>query len=433
MVEMLESGRRKIVNAWCMYDWANSAFATTILASVFPIYYGTVAGAGLSGNRATVLWGYTTSFALLMVALSAPVLGAMADYSRAKKKFLFVFTVIGVVFTALLSTVGVGDWLRGSGFFVGAYVGFAGSIVFYEAFLPHISDATDIDRVSARGYALGYLGGGLLLAINLAWILKPKMFLMADAEMASRFSFLSVAVWWAVFSIPLFRHVPEPAGERTEEQVDPVRAGFRRLARTFHDIRRYKELTKFLIAFWLYSDGIGTVIKMATIYGAEIGIGRSALIGALLVVQFIGIPCTMLFGALAGRVGAKRAIYLALGIYCFVGLGGYFMSRDWHFWLLAIIVGVAQGGAQALSRSIFGRMVPKSKSAEFYGFFSVSSRFAGIFGPLLFAIVGQMTGTSRLSIAALLVFFIIGGALLTRVDVDEGIRVALAESDAAAA
>ena len=256
------------------------------------------------------------------------------------------------------------------------------------------------------------------------------MFLMADAETASRLSFLSVAVWWALFSIPFFRHVPEPAGRKSIEQVNPVRASFRRLARTFHDIRRYKELTKFLIAFWLYSDGIGTVIKMATIYGAEIGIGRSALIGALLVVQFIGIPCTIIFGALAGRVGAKTAIFLALGIYCFVAVGGYFMLKAWHFWLLAFLVATAQGGAQALSRSIFGRMVPKSKSAEFFGFFSVSSRFAGIFGPLLFAIVGQITGTSRLSIVALLVFFIVGGALLTRVDVDEGMRVALAESDA---
>jgi UMF1 family MFS transporter len=354
----------------------------------------------------------------------------MADHSGAKKRFLAVFAAIGVTFTALLFTIGTGDWLKASAFFIVAYVGFAGSIVFYEAFLPHISVGKDIDRVSSRGYALGYLGGGMLLTLNLVWILKPKTFLMADAEAASRFSFLSVALWWAVFSIPLLRRVPEPARGIAIEQVNPVRAGVRRLARTFRDIRRYKELTKFLIAFWLYSDGIGTVIKMATIYGSEIGIGRSALIGALLVVQFIGIPCTILFGALAGRVGAKTAIYLALGIYCFVALGGYFMSEAWHFWLLAFLVAVAQGGAQALSRSVFGRMVPKSKSAEFFGFFSVSSRFAGIFGPLLFAVIGQITGTSRLSIVALLIFFIAGGALLTRVDIDEGMSVALAESDA---
>jgi UMF1 family MFS transporter len=429
MTEIIEKSRRKIVNAWCMYDWANSAFSTTILAAVFPIYYGTVAGATLPGNRATVFWGYTTSLALLMVALSAPVLGAIADYSGTKKKFLLAFAVPGIVFTGMLSGVGEGDWLPASLFFVGAYVGFAGSIIFYEALLPHISGPEDIDRVSSKGYAFGYLGGGLLLALNLAWILKPKLFLIPNAEAASRLSFLSVALWWAVFSIPLLRRVPEPAASRHSKMVNPLHAGFQRLSYTFREVRRYKELTKFLVAFWLYSDGIGTVIKMATIYGAEIGIGRSSLISALLVVQFVGIPCTMAFAALARKIGTKRAIFFALGIYCLVSLGGYFMSKAWHFWMLAILVATAQGGSQALSRSLFGRMVPKSKSAEFFGFYSVSSKFAGIFGPLLFAVVAQMTGASRLSIVSLLFFFVVGGLLLARVDIEEGNRVALAETD----
>jgi UMF1 family MFS transporter len=417
---------RKTVNAWCMYDWANSAFATTILAAVFPIYYGTVAGATLPGNRATVYWGYTASLALLSVAVCAPILGAIADYSGAKKKFLFAFAALGVVFSSLLVTVGRGDWLTASLFFILGDVGFAGSIIFYESLLPHITTPKDVDRVSSKGFAVGYLGGGLLLALNLAWIQYPKFFFMADGEIASRVSFLSVGIWWAAFSIPLFRRVPEPPAERWVGEMSPVRAGFRRLLATFRHIRQYKELTKFLIAFWLYSDGIGTIIKMATIYGNEIGIDRSSLIGALLLVQFLGIPFTMAFASVAKSLGTKRAIFLALGIYCLVSIGGYFMSKAWHFWALAVAVASAQGGAQALSRSLFGRMVPKSKSAEFFGFYSVSSKFAGIIGPLVFAVVGQLTGTSRLSIVSLIFFFVVGGLLLSRVDVEEGARAAAA-------
>ena len=412
-----------------MYDWANSAFATTILAAIFPIYYSTVAGAELPGNKVTVYYGYTASLALLMIALVAPVLGALADQFRAKKKFLAVFAALGIVATAFMATVERGEWRTASVLFVFGYAGFAWSIIFYESLLPHIADSDKIDRVSSKGYAVGYLGGGVLLALNVAWILKPGWFFMADTEVASRAAFLSVAVWWAVFSIPLFRHVPEPM-RRGDEEVGPasILSAFKRLAQTIREIRRYRELMIFLAAFWLYSDGIGTVIKMATIYGAEIGIGRSALMGALLLAQFIGIPCTMLFGVLAEKIGTRRAIFVALGIYCMVSAGGYFMTKAWHFWVLAITVATAQGGAQALSRSLFGRMVPKSKSAEFFGFYSVSSRFAGIFGPLLFAVVGQITGTSRISIFALLFFFIAGGILLSRVDIEKGIEAVVADT-----
>ncbi|RJP24078.1 MAG: MFS transporter [Candidatus Abyssobacteria bacterium SURF_5] len=405
-----------------MYDWANSAFATTILAAVFPIFYGRVAGATLPGNLATVYWGYTASAALFTVAFAAPILGAIADHSGAKKKFLLVFAALGIAFTALLATIQQGAWRPASFFFVLAYIGFAGSIIFYDSLLPHISKPEDIDRVSSKGFAIGYLGGGLLLALNLAWIMAPQVFMLKDTAAASRLSFFSVAVWWAIFSIPLFRKVPEPAASPLAGAISPVRGGFQRLSRTFHEIRRYKELTKFLVAFWLYSDGIGTVIKMATIYGSEIGIGTSSLIGALLMVQFIGFPATIAVGKIASRIGTKRAIFITLAIYCFISVGGYFMSRAWHFWALSVLVACAQGGAQALSRSLFGRMAPIEKSAEFFGFFSISSKFAGIVGPFLFAVVGQLTGTSRLSILSLIFFFVCGGLLLARVDVEEGLR-----------
>jgi UMF1 family MFS transporter len=429
---MQNKAYQKIINAWCMYDWANSAFATTIMAAVLPTFYGSVAGAGLPGNMATVYWGYTSSIALLIGAVLAPTLGAVADYLGAKKRFLAVFALFGIFFTSLLVLVSRGDWLLASFLYVLGEVGFSGSIVFYDSLLPHIAKSEDIDYVSSKGYAMGYLGGGILLAINIAMILFWKQIGLPSQEMASRLSFLSVGIWWAIFSIPVLRTVPEPPVPATSgARVNPLQAAFGRLGGTFHDIRRYRELTKFIVAFWLYNDGIGTIIKMATIYGTEIGIGQTDLIGALLLTQFVGIPFSLLFGKLPKRIGTKPSIYLALGVYTLISIAGYFMTKAWHFWVLAGMVGLVQGGSQALSRSLFGVMVPKAKTAEFYGFYDISSKFAGIIGPAIFALVGQLTGTSRLSIISLVIFFIFGGLLLTRVNEKEGIRVAR-EADATA-
>lgn len=409
-----------------MYDWANSAFATTIMAAVLPVYYAQVAGATLPGNTATVYWAYTSSISLLAAALLSPVLGAIADFRGAKKRFLVVFMLLGVAGTALLYFVRTGDWLAASIFFVVGEIGFAGSLVFYDSLLPHIAGPDEIDQVSSRGYAMGYLGGGILLAINLA------MIMLAPAEMTeimTRLTFLSVALWWFVFSIPLMRWVSEPphrvmAGEHGR---NPVAVSFKRLAQTFRDIRRYRDLFIFLVAFWFYNDGIGTIIKMATIYGAEIGLGQTTLIGTLLMVQFVGIPFAILFGWLAKKIGTKTSIYLSLLIYTGICVMGYFMSQEWQFWALGFAVATVQGGSQALSRSLFGRLVPKSKSAEFFGFFSVSEKFAGIMGPFIFGLVGQLMGNSRLAIISLIIFFMVGAGLLSRVNVEEGVRAAQAE------
>lgn len=409
-----------------MYDWANSAFATTIMAAVLPVYYAQVAGATLPGNTATVYWAYTSSISLLAAALLSPVLGAIADFRGAKKRFLVVFMLLGVAGTALLYFVRTGDWLAASIFFVVGEMGFAGSLVFYDSLLPHIAGPDEIDQVSSRGYAMGYLGGGILLAINLA------MIMLAPAEMTeimTRLTFLSVALWWFVFSIPLMRWVSEPphrvmAGEHGR---NPVAVSFKRLAQTFRDIRRYRDLFIFLVAFWFYNDGIGTIIKMATIYGAEIGLGQTTLIGTLLMVQFVGIPFAFLFGWLAKKIGTKTSIYLSLLIYTGICVMGYFMSQEWQFWALGFAVATVQGGSQALSRSLFGRLVPKSKSAEFFGFFSVSEKFAGIMGPFIFGLVGQLMGNSRLAIISLIIFFMVGAGLLSRVNVEEGVRAAQAE------
>jgi UMF1 family MFS transporter len=419
---------RGIVNAWCLYDWGNSAFSTTVEAAVLPVYFKEVAGKWLPGNMATVYWGYAAAFALLVGAVLAPILGSIGDYTGGKKRYLSAFAALGVVATAALALVGEGDWPLALACIVVGSVGFAGAAVFYDSLLLHIAGPEEIDYVSSKGYALGYLGGGLLLAVNIAMI----QFL--PGTLGAQLSFLSVAVWWGAFTVPLLRRVPEPPADRSgmPAGLNPVRAGFRRLGETFRHLQRYRQLLLFLVAFWLYNDGIGTIIKMATIYGAEVGIGMMDLIGALLLTQFVGIPFSLLFGKFGTRIGTKRAIMLGLGWYTLIACAGYFLSQAWHFWALACAVGMVQGGTQALSRSLFGLMVPKGRSAEFYGFYDVSSKIAGIAGPALFALVGQLTGTSRLSIVALVVFFIGGTLLLTQVDEKEGIRAAEVENRAAA-
>ncbi len=432
---MNDKSYRRIINAWSMYDWANSAFATTIMAAMFPPFYRSVAiAAGAAENIATSRWAYTTSIALLLIAVVAPILGAIADYTGGKKRYVAFFAGLGILATAAFVFIGTDTWLLASVLYILGNIGFAGANIFYESLLPHIAKKNDIDQVSTRGYALGYLGGGILLVINVLWFMKPEWFFMPNQEFALRASFFSVAVWWALFSLPLFRRVPEPPVVRDWDVaagIGPVRAGLGRLVTTFREIRRYKQLVLFLVAFWIYNDGIGTIIKMAVAYGDEIGIGMTDMIIALIITQFVGIPFSFLFGTLAKRMGTKRSIMLALVVYVGVCIGGFRMSTALHFYVLAFVVGLVQGGSQALSRSLYGAMVPKAKSAEFFGFFSTSSKFAGIAGPLLFGVVAQIAGQSRLSILALIVFFIIGGALLLFVDEEEGIRVAQAENAAA--
>ncbi len=422
---------RRELRAWAMYDWANSAFATTIMAAILPIYYVQVAGATLESNVALSYWAYTAATALIIIALASPVLGAMADYLGAKKKFLAAFMILGVAATVGLSFVGEGEWARASFFYILGNIGFTGSIVFYASLLPHIASDEEMDRVAAGGWAVGYVGGGLLLVVNAAMLIAPGWFGLPDQAAASRAAFATVAVWWALFSLPLFRHVAEPPRriEAREEglQVNPVVIGFRRLGETIGELRRYRQLVVFLAAFFFYSDGIGTIIKLATAYGSQIGLGTEALIGALLVVQFVGVPFTFAFGALADRIGARNGIMLALSVYAGISVFGYFVTEAWHFWVLAFAVGMVQGGAQALSRGLFASMIPRARSSEFFSFYSVFEKMAGILGPIVFGIASQLTGTGRFGILAVIVFFLIGMALLRRVDIEEGRRVARAE------
>ena len=428
---------RPELRAWAMYDWAASSMQTTVMVAVFPIYFVKVAGAGLAGGGATQRLATVNTIALVIIALASPVLGAVSDYGGNKKRFIAAFMAVGAAAVAGLFFVHTGDLTLASWLFVLALIGVAGSFVFYEALLPHIARGGELDRVSTAGYALGYVGGGILLALNLAWIQQPAWFGLpagpgldeSAATLPARLAFLSVAVWWLVFSIPLFRRVPEPPARlEPDEQKgqSPIRMAFVRLGETFRELRGYRQAFLMLLAFLLYNDGIQTIIKMATAYGTELGIDQSALIGAILLVQFVGIPCSFLFGMLAGRIGAKRALFLGLLAYTAISVLGYYMKTATHFYVLAGLVGMVQGGTQALSRSLFASMIPQHKSGEFFGFFSVFEKFAGIFGPLIFAGTIAATGSSRNAILSVIGFFAVGAAILALVDLDAGRRQALA-------
>lgn len=636
---------KRRIRAWTMYDWANSAFATTILAAVLPVYFSQVAGATLpSATVATAYWSTGLSVSLLLIAILSPILGTISDVMRGKKRFLAIFAGIGIVSTALLVLVSTGDWILASIFGIIGRIGFSGANTFYDALLPHVAREEDRDAVSARGYAMGYLGGGILLAINIV------MIQLLPGTWGARLSFVSVAVWWGVFTIPLLLHVPEPpaATAALDKGTSIITASFQRIAETIKDISRYRELFKYLVSFLIYNDGIGTIIGVAAIYGAELGFGSVELILALLLVQFVGIPYSLIFGRLPGgrskhsgfflafilfnllalplagisaarllpagisgapaapfvasataagegaypagsqawqlegawqqetllasqvggpadqpvastddpaarldfafigqkvlvtynmgpqgsdwqvlidgqpavepesgqpmvisshnptvrygvnstvaaqepgehtlslvndraggrmsisaisvlpasrqsnlgvviglilavealglllafllgprffsglasRLDTRSSILLALVIYCVVAIWGFFLNSVVEFWFLAWLVAVVQGGSQALSRSLYSSMSPAAKSGEFFGLFGIMEKFSAIIGPLLFAMAGLLFGSSRPAVLSLVLIFILGGFLLTRVNVAQGKRVAQEE------
>lgn len=414
--------KKKIQRSWMLYDFGNSAFATTIMAAILPVYYSSVAASGLEEGLATSYWGYSQSISVLIVAVLAPILGAISDFSAAKKKFLQFFAFMGIIASVMLFFVAEGDYILASVLFIVGSIGFSGANIFYDGFLPEISGKDEMDRVSSSGFAYGYIGGGILLVINVLMILHPSWFGIADTEMASRISFVTVGIWWLVFSIPLMKNMKEEKKYQVKRDKSYIAVGFSRVGNTFREIRQYKQLVIFLLAFWLYNDGISTIIRMATVYGSEIGIAQNDLIIALVITQFVGIPFTFLFGWLAIKITAKKALYITLFVYLGIVIIGYFMTSAMHFYILAVAVGMVQGGAQALSRSIYGRMVPADKHAEFFGFYGISSKFAAVIGPFMFAFVGQITGNSRFGIISLIVFFIVGIILLRFVDIEQGIR-----------
>jgi UMF1 family MFS transporter len=413
--------------AWAWYDWANSTYFTTVVTAVFPAFFATYAAAGLEPAQATARFGAITTISVAIIAVLSPILGAIADFTGIRKKLLAAFMIIGVASAAAMVLIQRGDWRLAAALFFIGNIGVSGSLVFYDSLLPSVARPAETDRVSAAGYAFGYLGGGILLLLNLAWILQPEAFGFPDAAAATKASFASVAVWWLVFAVPLLRRVPEPpvvleSGETRRGNV--LSAAFGRLGHTLREIRRYKHAFILFLAMLLYQDGIQTIIRMASVYGAEIGIDQNAQIAAFVMVQFIGIPFSFLFGALGTRIGTKRALFIALGVYTMATIIGFFMTTVTQFFVLAAMVATVQGGAQALSRAMFSRLIPANKTSEFFGFFAVAERFATVLGPLVFTLSVLLTGSSRFAVLFIVTFFVAGALLLSRVNEEEGMAAA---------
>lgn len=410
----MATGRRAIWS-WALYDWANSAFATTVIAGFFPIFFKQYWSGQFADTTSTLQLGVGSAIASIIVMLLSPILGAIADRSGGKKAFLTVFVTMGVFATAMLFLVGQGQWFMAIALFVVASIGFFGSMTFYDGLIVEVADNSSVDRVSALGYSLGYLGGGVLLAVNVAMYLVPDVFGIASQAQAVRWSFLTVAIWWALFSLPLLRYVHETGPCHRQGTRNAILAGLRQLWHTFGHIRAIRGALTFLVAYWLYIDGVHTIIRMAVDFGLSLGFPASSLIVALLLVQFVGFPAALAFGWLGERWGVRRSLYLGLVVYAGVTTWGYFMETVAQFYIMAGVIGLVQGGIQSLSRSYFTRLIPEGKFGEFFGFYNMLGKFAAIIGPLLVGLTAGITGSARLSILAVLVLFLVGGILLARV------------------
>ncbi|MDS4031466.1 MAG: MFS transporter [Candidatus Contendobacter sp.] len=415
--------RRRVVS-WAFYDWANSAFATTVIAGFFPIFFKQYWSAEASVTESTFWLGAANSLASLLIVLLAPLLGAIADRGGVRKRFLLGFAALGIVMTGALYGVGRGEWVWAATLYVLALIGFSAGNIFYDALLVGVASERKLDIVSALGYSLGYLGGGLLFALNVLMTLYPGWFGLADAAEGVRVSFVTVALWWALFSIPLWLFVPEPPAPDRVNGLAVIRAGLTQLRGTFREVRRLRVVGAFLLAYWLYIDGVDTVIHMAVDYGLALGFPAESLIVALLITQFVGFPAAIAFGRLGERWGPRTGIFIAIGVYILIAVWGYFIRHPWEFYVLAIAIGLVQGGVQSLSRSLYARLIPAEKSGEFFGFFNMLGKFAAVLGPVLMGVVSLLTGNPRFSILSLLVLFVGGALLLARVDEAEGRRMA---------
>jgi len=408
-------GRRTVIG-WALYDWANSAFSLTVVTAFFPILLGGYWSDDSSSVMTTFRLGWTNAGASLIVALLAPVLGAMADRQGSRKKMLTWFAGLGVSMTVALFWVAEGEWLFAIILYALAYVGFSGSNSFYDSLLSNVADNSEFDRVSAYGFAMGYLGGALLFTLNVLMVMNPGGFGLAGPEEAMRWSFVSVGLWWAVFTLPILLWVPEAKVSKAS-QGGPL-SGWRQVLITIRNIRQHRSLALFLGAYWLYIDGVYTIIKMAVDYGLSRGLAAEDLISAILLTNYVGFPAAIAFGVLGAKIGARNGIYIALTIYILATLAAPFVSLSWHFYVLAFTIGLVQGGVQSLSRSLYARLVPPGQHAEFFGFYNMLGKFAAILGPALTGVVALLTGSQRLGILSVLILFLAGLYLLRKVPLD---------------
>lgn len=419
---------KKTITSWVLYDWANSAFATTVIAGFFPSFFESFWVTPLVKDNALALLGFGNSIASIIVAAIAPFLGSIADNMSGKKKFLLFFAVLGIIMTGGLWLLAAGQWVFAILFYVTGAIGFSGANIFYDSLLPAVASKKKADYVSSLGFAIGYIGGGLLFTVNVLMFLLPGLFGLPNEIVAVQVSFLTVAIWWAGFSIPIFLFVKEPVLRQKANFKDAIGLGMKQLKETFNHLRALKIVALFLFAYWFYIDGVDTIIRMAVIYGQTLGFDSTALIGALLITQFVAFPGTILYNKFAQKIGVKNGVLVAIGIYCVITVVGFFMQNEIHFFSLAIAIGFVQGGIQALSRSLYNRIIPADKAAQFFGFFNMLGKFAAVIGPSLMAVVQIMatglTGdtflATRYSILSILVLFIIGAILLAKVDIEQG-------------
>jgi len=398
--------------SWILYDLGNSAYSIIITAAILPIFFKSLTEAAMiEASRSTAYWGYSVSIATLLVAALAPILGAISDYRRYKKRFFLFFVLLGVIFTGALATIGEGQWLRCLIIYVFAVIGFTGANVFYNAFLIDVTSKKRMDWISSSGFAFGYIGSVIPFTISIFIVQNPSR-IGVDTMGATRIAFIITAIWWAAFTIPMLVHVRQKYFIEPEPQ--PIKKSFIRLAKTFKNIVQYREIFLFLLAYFFYIDGVYTVINMATVYGTDLGISTANLVIILLATQVVAFPFTLFYGRLARRFSARILILVAIVIYIFIVIFAFFIINTFQFWILAMLVATSQGGIQALSRSYFGKIIPKDSSGEYFGFYNIFGRFAAILGPFLMGIVSQLTGSSRYGVLSIVVLFIVGFLLLFR-------------------
>lgn len=408
-------GKRSIY-AWAFYDWANSAYATTVIAGLFPVFFKEYFSANADVTVSTAQLGFANSISSLLIVLMAPLLGAIADVGGLKKRFLFLFSYLGILMSAALFFVGEGAWEAAVFVYILGNIGFMGSNIFYDSLLPTVAREKEFDFVSGLGFALGYLGGGILFALDVWMVQNPAFFGLKSTTEAVKVSFFSVALWWMLFSLPLFLFVKEKKPDKEIKTTQLMKEGYKRLKGTIKKVAQFKGLVYFLIAYWFYIDGVDTIIRMAVDYGMAIGFEPKHLIFSLLIVQFVGFPATLVFARLAQKWDTKKAILLAIAIYLFITLWAAVMDEIYEFYLLAVMIALVQGGIQALSRSYYAKMIPDAYAAEFFGFYNFLGKTAAILGPFLIGSVALITESSRVGILSVALFFIIGGILLMRVD-----------------
>ena len=405
--------KRKRVISWALYDWANSAFATTVMAGFFPLFFKSFWAADLSPAESTAVIGTTNSLAGLFIMLLAPILGAYSDLGKLKKKFLAFFALLGVLSTGYLYFIPQGDWVIAASLYALAVIGFSGGNIFYDSLIVSVSKQDQRHKVSSLGFSMGYLGGGLLFVVNVLMYLNPAWFGLSSQSEAILWSFLSVAIWWAVFSLPLFMSVEEKSNtEISKGLFENITEAFKAVASTLREIKKHKRVAIFLIAYWLYIDGVDTIVRMAIAYGSDIGLDASSMITALLLTQFVGFPATLVFGIYADKIGFKKILTIGISIYILVTFYAYYMSTALEFYILAGTVGLVQGGVQAISRSFFSTIIPVNKEAQFFGFYNLVGKSAVFLGPVLVSWVALIFGNPRFGILSLLFLLVPGLVLL---------------------